>query len=48
MKKPFWETTLGKITKGVIKIAASMILGNQKGIKNTPNKKKIDDIIDQI
>lgn len=48
MKKKFWDTTLGKITKGIIKIATSMIIGNQKGIKNTPNKKKIDDIIDEI
>ena len=48
MKKNFWDTTLGKITKGIIKIAASMIISNQKGIKNTPNKKKIDDIIDNI
>lgn len=48
MKKPFFETTFGRILVGIGKIAISMIAKNQKGIKNTPNEKKIDDLIDKI
>lgn len=44
MKKKFWQTTLGKILSKVVISGISMILKNQKGIKNTPNEKKIDDV----
>lgn len=48
MKKPFFETIIGKILIGIGKIAAGMIIKNQKGIKNTENEKRIDDLIDKI
>jgi hypothetical protein len=44
MKKPFWKTTVGKILERVLIIATGMILKNQKGIKNTPNEQKVDDV----
>ncbi len=44
MKKPFWKSTVGIITKNILTLGISMILKNQKGIKNTPNAGKIDDI----
>ncbi len=44
MKKKFWETTVGKILKNVTIIAIGMIIKNQKGIKNTPNEQKVDDV----
>lgn len=45
MKKPFWETVVGKILTQVIKIGLGMIVKNQKGIKNTENEKKVDEIL---
>lgn len=48
MKKPFWETTFGKITKTVLTLGIGMIIKNQKGVKGTDNVKKVDDIINNI
>lgn len=48
MKKSFWETTLGKITKSILTLGIGMIIKNQKGIKGTGNAKKIDDMLDKI
>ena len=48
MKKPFLESTVGKILIGVGKIFLGKFLKNQKGIKNTPNEKRIDDLIDKV
>jgi hypothetical protein len=47
-KKPFSETTVGKIVKGLGLFALKSILKNQKGIKNTDNSKKIDDIFEKF
>lgn len=44
MKKKFWQTTVGRILEKVVITGISMILKNQKGIKNTPNEKKVDDV----
>jgi hypothetical protein len=43
-KKPFLDTTVGKILKFVV----GAIIKNQKGIKNTPNADKVDKVIDSI
>ncbi len=43
-KKSFFETTVGKI----LKIVASAVIRNQKGIKNTPNADKVDKVIDNL
>ena len=47
-KKPFWETTFGKITKSILTLGIGMIAKNQKGIKNTNNEQKVDDILKNI
>jgi len=44
MKKPFWQTTVGIITKNILTLGISMIIKNQKGIKGTPNADKVDQI----
>lgn len=43
-KKPFFKTVVGRI----LLFVGSMIIKNQKGIKNTPNAGKIDDIVDKL
>ena len=43
-KKPFFETTVGKI----IKFAVGMVIKNQKGIKGTENVDKVDKVIDNL
>jgi len=43
-KKPFFETTVGKI----LKLIAGAVIRNQKGIKNTPNADKVDKVIDNL
>lgn len=48
MKKPFDQTVVGRLLIGLGKIVAGMVIKNQKGIKNTPNEKRIDDLIDKI
>jgi len=48
MKKPFWKTTLGIITKNILTLGIGMIIKNQKGIKGTDNVKKIDEVLDKI
>lgn len=48
MKKPFWETTFGKILKQALTIGAGMIIKNQKGIKNTPNEQRVDNVLKNI
>jgi len=48
MKKPFWKTTVGKLTIALSKIALGMIIKNQKGIKGTDNVKKVDEVLDKI
>ena len=44
MKKPFWNTVLGKILKTIL----PLIIKNQKGFKNTPNAQKVDDVFDKL
>lgn len=48
MKKPFWNTVFGKIVKGLGLFALKAIINNQKGIKNTPNAGRIDDVFDKV
>jgi len=48
MKKRFWETTVGRITIALGKIALGMIVKNQKGIKGTDNVKKVDEVLNNI
>jgi len=48
MKKPFWNTVVGKIVKGLGLFALKAIITNQKGIKNTPNAGRIDDVFDKL
>jgi len=48
MKKPFFQTVVGKIVKQIGLIALSMVIKNQKGIKNTPNADKVDDVFKNI
>jgi len=46
MKKPFWQTTVGIITKNILTLGISMIIKNQKGIKgNSKNEKIVDDLL---
>lgn len=46
MKKPFWNTVVGNILTQVIKIAAGMIVKNQKPIKGNPElENKVDEIL---
>ena len=48
MKKPFLESTVGRILIGVGKIFLGSLLKKQKFIKNEQDKKNVDDILDQI
>ncbi len=43
-KKPFFKTVVGKI----LLFVGSMIIKNQKGIKNTPNADIVDKAVDQL
>ncbi len=45
MKKPFLESTVGKILIGVGKIFLGSFLKRQKFIKNEKDEKLIDDIL---
>jgi len=45
MKKPFWETTFGKITKTIFTLGIGMVIKNQKGIKGTKNEDVVDNIL---
>jgi len=44
MKKPFFKTTVGKI----LLFVGKLIIRNQKGIKNTPNAQKVDEVFDKL
>jgi len=44
LKKPFFDTVVGKI----VKFVAIAIIKNQKGIKGTPNADRIDKLGDSI
>lgn len=48
MKKPFLETTVGKILIGVGKIFLGKFLKNQKFNKTEKDEKRIDEIINKI
>lgn len=48
MKKPFFETVLGKIVIGLGKIALGGFLKNLKFNKTEKDEKRINDIIDKI
>ena len=48
MKKPFWETTFGKILTIAGKFILSSVLKNQKFNKTEKDEKRIDDFIDKI
>lgn len=48
MKKPFFETTVGRILIGFGKIALGSFLKKQKFNKTPQDSKNIDDIIDKI
>jgi len=48
MKKPFWKTTVGIITKNILTLGIGLIIKNQKGIKgNSKNEQIVDDILKQ-
>lgn len=44
MKKTFWKTTVGKITKSILILGIGMVIKNQKGIKGTSNSDKVEEI----
>lgn len=45
-KKRFWDTVVGKILTQVIKIAAGMVVKNQKPIKGNPElENRVDEIL---
>jgi len=48
MKKPFLESTVGKILLGVGKIFLGKFLKNQKFNKTEKDEKIIDDVLDKI
>jgi hypothetical protein len=48
MKKPFLESTLGKILIGVGKIFLSSFLKKQKFNKTEKDSQRIDDIVNNI
>lgn len=48
MKKPFLESTVGKILIGVGKIFLGSFLKRQKFNKTDKDEKRIDDILDKI
>lgn len=48
MKKPFFETVVGRILIGLGKIALSSFLKKQKFNKTEKDSKNIDDIINNI
>lgn len=48
MKKPFFQTVVGKILKVLGLFALKAIITNQKGIKNTKNADRIDDVFKNI
>ena len=48
MKKPFLESTVGKILIGVGKMFLGKFLNNQKFNKTEKDEKRIDDILNQI
>jgi len=48
MKKPFLESTVGKILIGVGKIFLGSFLKRQKFNKTEKDEKRIDDILNQI
>lgn len=41
-KKPFFKTVVGRI----LLFVGSLVIKNQKGIKNTPNTNKVDEVVD--
>jgi len=41
-KKPFLKTVVGRI----LLFVGSLVIKNQKGIKNTPNVDKVDEVVD--
>ena len=45
MKKPFFETVVGRIAKNIITLGIGMIIKNQKGIKGTKNEKIVDEVL---
>lgn len=43
-KKPFFKTVVGRI----LLFVGSMIIKNQKGIKNTPNAERVDEVVGRL
>lgn len=48
MKKPFFETVVGRILIQLGKMALGSFLKNQKFNKTEKDEKRIDDLIDKI
>jgi len=48
MKKPFFDTVVGKITVTIGKIFLGSLLKKQKFVKNEQDKKNVDDILNNI